>query len=229
MITPTQAKALYNLATRHAGLRRRECREAVRPLCRRWHCGCRRADLGEGHSGLGTTAGAVIGSRHRLNLGGADGSGVRIVPVGGDVIWTGASNTTWSNTANWNPSSTPNGVNVTFDDSATGTTTVNINAADVTPTSVTFNNSVQDLHGHRHQGHRRSHQRDEARLGHGDHGQRQHLRRRDHPGRRQAGPPRHREGYGPGAHQRRRADQERQQTRPGLQRRSHTRQERSTA
>ncbi len=58
---------------------------------------------------------------------------------GGDVTWTGAANTTWSNTGNWNPGSTPDGVNVTFDDTATGTS-ANIASA-ATPTSVTFNAS----------------------------------------------------------------------------------------
>ncbi len=56
-----------------------------------------------------------------------------------DVTWTGTANTTWSNTGNWNPGSTPDGVNVTFDDSATGTSADIASAA--TPTSVTFNAS----------------------------------------------------------------------------------------
>ncbi len=68
--------------------------------------------------------------------------GTRIVSLASepvDVVWTGTANTTWSNTGNWNPGSTPDGVNVTFDDSATGTVADIASAA--TPTSVTFNAS----------------------------------------------------------------------------------------
>ncbi len=56
-----------------------------------------------------------------------------------DVTWTGAANTTWNNTSNWTPGSTPDGVAVTFDDSATGTVADIASAA--TPISVTFNAS----------------------------------------------------------------------------------------
>ncbi len=92
-------------------------------------------------SGLGTVAGAVVdlgGGIKGVNLSGATGAGVQIVPSG-PVTWTGASNTTWHNTANWNPSSSPDGVAVTFDNTATGTS-ANIASA-ATPTSVTFNAS----------------------------------------------------------------------------------------
>ncbi len=69
--------------------------------------------------------------------------GMRIAYLGSltpvDVTWTGTANTTWSNTGNWNPGSTPDGVNVTFDDSATGTSADIASAA--TPASVTFNAS----------------------------------------------------------------------------------------
>ncbi len=93
-------------------------------------------------SGLGTTAGVVIGS-NSLNLGGADGSGVMISAVISDVVWTGTAGTSWSNTANWNPASTPNGVKDTFDDTATGLTADIASAA--TPTSVVFNNSTKNF------------------------------------------------------------------------------------
>ncbi len=68
--------------------------------------------------------------------------GIRVVYLGTepvDVTWTGSANTTWHNTGNWNPGNTPDGVNVTFDDSATGTSADIASAA--TPTSVTFNAS----------------------------------------------------------------------------------------
>ena len=65
------------------------------------------------------------------------------------VSWTGSATTTWSavvGSGNWNRASGAtgdyiDGADVTFDDSAFGTTTVDISAANVTPHSVTFNNS----------------------------------------------------------------------------------------
>ncbi len=73
---------------------------------------------------------------------GADGAGVQSATAV-DVVWTGTSGTAWSNTANWNPGSTSNGVKNTFDDTATGLT-ANIASA-ATPTSVVFNNSSKNF------------------------------------------------------------------------------------
>jgi autotransporter-associated beta strand protein len=68
------------------------------------------------------------------------------------VSWTGIGGTTWSTAAglnNWKDSGGAaadyaNGAPVTFDDTATGTA-VDISAADVSPASVTFNNSAKDF------------------------------------------------------------------------------------
>jgi autotransporter-associated beta strand protein len=77
-------------------------------------------------------------------------SGVQGVPV--PLQWSGIGDTTWSTVAglnNWKDSGGAaadyaNGVSVTFDDTATGTS-VDISAADVLPASVTFNNSSQSF------------------------------------------------------------------------------------
>ncbi len=69
-----------------------------------------------------------------------------------DVTWTGAVGSAWSTgtTGNWkatvggSAAEYADGINVVFDDSATGSLTANINAADVSPTSVTFNNATKD-------------------------------------------------------------------------------------
>jgi autotransporter-associated beta strand protein len=77
---------------------------------------------------------------------------VNLTPI--DVTWTGAGGTTWSTTAgsgNWKKTSDDtvadygNGVVVTFDDSATGSLTANISAANVSPASVVFNNSSKNF------------------------------------------------------------------------------------
>jgi autotransporter-associated beta strand protein len=68
------------------------------------------------------------------------------------VYWTGIGDTTWSTASglnNWKDSGGAtadyaNGAPVTFDDTATGTS-VDISAADVSPASVTFNNSSQNF------------------------------------------------------------------------------------
>ncbi len=80
--------------------------------------------------------------------------GMRVAKLGSsavDVTWTGGTDTAWTpGTGNWKATSGGaaatygDGVNVTFDDSATGTTTANISAA-VAPTSVTFNNSTKNF------------------------------------------------------------------------------------
>jgi fibronectin-binding autotransporter adhesin len=75
---------------------------------------------------------------------GSNGSIRLVVPPPGSKIWSGATNGNWdTTTANWTPSNFANGNDVTFDDSATGTTTVNIVSA-VTPASVTVNNTTKN-------------------------------------------------------------------------------------
>jgi len=72
-------------------------------------------------------------------------------PIDVDVTWTGATSSTWStgSTGNWKATSGggaadyADGVNVLFDDSATGSATVNITPNDVSPASVTFNNATK--------------------------------------------------------------------------------------
>ncbi len=68
-----------------------------------------------------------------------------------DVTWTGGVNSTWNpGTGNWKTTSGgaaapySDGTDVTFSDSATGTTTANI-SANVTPSSVVFNNSSKNF------------------------------------------------------------------------------------
>jgi autotransporter-associated beta strand protein len=75
-----------------------------------------------------------------------------ITGISGSDIWTGANNGNWtisvqSPLKNWtlNSSATDyiNGDQVTFDDSASGTTNVSVTDGTVTPTSVTFNNTAK--------------------------------------------------------------------------------------
>jgi autotransporter-associated beta strand protein len=76
------------------------------------------------------------------------GNANAVVPV----YWTGIGDTTWSTASglnNWKDSGGmaadyADGAPVTFDDTATGTT-ADISAADVSPASVTFDNSAQDF------------------------------------------------------------------------------------
>ncbi len=74
-------------------------------------------------------------------------------PAPVDVTWTGAGGTTWSTasgTNNWKKTSDgaaanyTNGSLATFDDSAAGSLTADISAANVSPSSVVFNNSAKD-------------------------------------------------------------------------------------
>ncbi len=137
VITDTEAKALYNLAMDTLDYNAADAAKLFDIYATGTSATVGGQTWVKVTSGLGTTAGAVIGSS-ALNLGGASGAGVQI-QAAGPVTWTGASNTTWHNTANWNPSSSPDGVAVTFDNTATGTS-ANIASA-ATPTSVTFNAS----------------------------------------------------------------------------------------
>ncbi len=70
--------------------------------------------------------------------------------IGGDyAIWTGSTNGNWNTaTQNWKLSSSSAATNyvsgdaVVFDDTASGTKTIAISGADVTPARITFNNSA---------------------------------------------------------------------------------------
>ena len=99
---------------------------------------------GDGQLVLGGTA---------LVLDAATGAGVRIGPIAASVFWTGSGSTIWSTASglnNWKDSGGTvanyvDGGDVTFDDTAPGMTTVDISATDVSPNSVTFNNSSLDF------------------------------------------------------------------------------------
>jgi hypothetical protein len=68
-------------------------------------------------------------------------SGVKIGTPVIDATWTGTLGTAWGTPANWNPAGPATGV-ATFNDTATGSLTADISAADVSPASVVFNNST---------------------------------------------------------------------------------------
>ncbi len=110
------------------------------------------------YSSTGLTEGTTYYYRVRSTIGGSNDSAnsnaysiATLVPV--DVTWTGVGGSTWSTavgSGNWKKTSDStsadyfNGVDVVFNDTATGTI-VNISAEDVTPTSVTFNNSSDEF------------------------------------------------------------------------------------
>ncbi len=74
---------------------------------------------------------------------------LQVTGLAANLLWQGASSGTWAtgSTNNWfntGTSATDNfftGDSVTLDDSATGTTTINVSASGVAPGGVTFNNS----------------------------------------------------------------------------------------
>src|SRR5262249_39935296 len=83
-----------------------------------------------------------------------NGNNIALSISGDSPKWTGALNGTWSTATlsapkNWKlvtagtTTDYINGDDVLFDDSATGTTAVNISAANVSPTTTTFNNSTK--------------------------------------------------------------------------------------
>ncbi len=99
-------------------------------------------------SGLSGAAGTVGANYVVLD---GSGGGMILIPI--DVTWTGGSSSTWSTvpgSGNWKKTSDgttgnyTDQANVTFDDTATGLG-ADISAADVTPASVTFNNSDKDF------------------------------------------------------------------------------------
>jgi fibronectin-binding autotransporter adhesin len=90
------------------------------------------------------------GSAPRVFLGAVNGSGGFLITNGNTIqfivtsvplVWTGTSNSNWSNPANW---TTPysDSKPVLFDDTAAGTTSVAVDVS-VHPTSVTVNNSTK--------------------------------------------------------------------------------------
>ncbi len=96
-------------------------------------------------SGLSGAAGTVGANYVVLD---GSGGGMILTPV--DVTWTGGSSSIWSTvpgSGNWKKTSDGttadygNDINVTFDDTAVGLV-ADISAADVTPASVTFDNSA---------------------------------------------------------------------------------------
>lgn len=109
---------------------------------------------GQGFAGFtkGTIAG--LGARQAATL--TNPAGLLSLSITGDLpIWTGAANGNWTISAipgakNWKlqtgGTSTDfiTGDTVVFDDSATGTTSLNISDANVSATSITFNNSGSD-------------------------------------------------------------------------------------
>ncbi|MDB6170915.1 MAG: sorting protein [Chthoniobacteraceae bacterium] len=95
-----------------------------------------------------------LGARQAASI--IDAGGFIALAIGGDLpVWTGAQNGEWTTNAiggasNWRlflggtPTDFLTGDTVLFDDSATGTTNVNISTADVSPTSTTFDNSTRN-------------------------------------------------------------------------------------
>jgi autotransporter-associated beta strand protein len=104
---------------------------------------------------LGTIAG--LGGRQSATLGNTGaGSGFITLAIAGDTpVWTGAANANWTTTAqpspfNWKLQTAGTGTQfltndqVLFDDTATGTTAINIADASVSPATVVFNNSSKN-------------------------------------------------------------------------------------
>jgi autotransporter-associated beta strand protein len=95
-----------------------------------------------------------LGARQTAAL--TNSAGVIGLTITGDLpVWTGAQNGNWTTDvigglSNWKlqnantPTDFITGDTVLFDDSATGTTNVNISTANVSPTSTTFDNSTKD-------------------------------------------------------------------------------------
>lgn len=103
------------------------------------------------------TAGTISGLNARQSVGGfvINGSNLAIQINGDAPKWTGALSGEWStdtlaNPKNWvlisggTPTDFITGDNVLFDDSATGTTAVDITDANVAPSTVEFNNSSKN-------------------------------------------------------------------------------------
>jgi autotransporter-associated beta strand protein len=101
---------------------------------------------------LGTVAG--LSARQTASLtfqaGTTNEVALSITGISGSDIWTGANNGNWTTnvqspnknwTLNSNATDYINGDQITFDNTANGTTNVSITDATVTPTSVTFNNT----------------------------------------------------------------------------------------
>lgn len=102
---------------------------------------------GFGQFALGTVTG--LGARQSASSLGNSGSAITLAIQGDTPFWTGAANGNW-NTAdsNWKLVTANTATqflatdDVLFNDNATGTTTININVANVAPNTVTFNNTT---------------------------------------------------------------------------------------
>lgn len=109
---------------------------------------------GQGFAGLTKGTIASLGARQSATL--VNSPGLITLNVTGDLpVWTGAQNGNWTTSAipgakNWKlqtggtPTDFITGDTVVFDDAATGTSTINISDANVSGTSITFNNSAKD-------------------------------------------------------------------------------------
>lgn len=102
---------------------------------------------GFGQFALGTVSG--LGARVIKTLADTGSAITLTVGVVDSPYWTGAANGNWNTTdTNWKLVSAGTDTlfiatdDVLFNDNATGTTTININAASVAPNSVTFNNTT---------------------------------------------------------------------------------------
>jgi autotransporter-associated beta strand protein len=101
---------------------------------------------------LGNISGLTARQTASLSLGNNEVA-LSITGISGSDVWTGLNNGNWTTAVqtpnkNWtlnnNPTDYLNGDQVTFDNTATGTTNVSITDATVTPTSVTFNNTSKN-------------------------------------------------------------------------------------
>ncbi len=151
-LSATQVKALYNLGiagvagTKYNGVDASALYDAFA-----YGVGATTSDGRNWYyvtSGLVGAVGAVGSNYVVLN---SSGAGMKFgVPV--DVTWTGVGGSTWSTvggSGNWKNTSDAtsadyfNGVNVLFNDTATSTS-VFIDGADVTPSTITFNNTSKN-------------------------------------------------------------------------------------
>ncbi len=109
---------------------------------------------GQGLAGFQKGTVPNLGGRQAASL--SDAGGFIALTISGDLpVWTGAQNGNWTTNAiggasNWRlqsggtPTDFLTGDTVLFDDTATGTSVVNISTASVNPSGVTFDNSTKD-------------------------------------------------------------------------------------
>jgi fibronectin-binding autotransporter adhesin len=103
--------------------------------------------LDPANNGLGARQSGVLGST------GTGNGFITVLINGASPVWTGAKNGNWTTTAQGSPFNWSASIGVqeflandqvVFDDSATGTTNITINDANVGPASATFNNSTKN-------------------------------------------------------------------------------------